>query len=193
MKKEFKIYIFRHGQTDFNRDNKFTGFFDAKITKTGLEDAEIVAERLKKKKFAVAFHTSLSRSKDTLNVVLKSHPECKQLILDDRIVERNYGKLNSKTHLQIVRKFGFEKYDSWHRSWDVRPPKGECFADVEKRVKFFIMDLKKFVKKKKVNIAISAHGNSIRLFRKIMEGLSVKETCELYVPYDKVFEYGIKV
>jgi 2,3-bisphosphoglycerate-dependent phosphoglycerate mutase len=193
MKKEFKIYVFRHGQTDFNRDSKFTGFVDAKITKTGLEDAQIVAERLKKKKFAVAFHTSLSRSKDTLNVVLKSHPECKRFLCDDRMVERNYGDLNTKTHLQVVKKFGFEKYDDWHRSWNVRPPKGECFADVEKRVKLFIKDLKEFIKQEKVNVAISAHGNSIRLFRKIMEGLSIKETCELYVPYDKVFEYELKV
>ena len=193
MKKELKIYVFRHGQTEYNRDSKFTGSVDAKITKTGLEDAKIVAIRLKDKKFPVAFHTSLSRSKDTLKEVLKFHPECKKLICDDRMVERSYGALNSQTHLQVVRKHGFKKYDEWHRSWNVRPPKGECFADVEKRVKIFIKDLKEFMKKEKVNVAISAHGNSIRLFRKIMEGLSIKKTCELFIPYDKVFEYKIKV
>jgi 2,3-bisphosphoglycerate-dependent phosphoglycerate mutase len=91
-----------------------------------------------------------------------------------------------------VKKFGVEKYDLWHRSWNVAPPKGESFADVEKRVKIFVADLKKLVKKEKMNVAISAHGNSIRLLRKIMEGLSVKETCELYIPYDKVYEYELE-
>lgn len=186
-----KIYIFRHGQTEFNRDNKFTGFIDSKLTIAGKDDAKIVAERLKDKKFQVAFHTSLSRSKDTLNEVIKMHPECLHVFEDDRIIERNYGKLNGKTHLEIVKKYGFEEYDAWHRGWETRPPKGESFKDIEKRVKDFVKFLLAYVKKNKVNVAISAHGNSIRLFRKIMENLSVKETCEIYIPYDKVYEYEI--
>ncbi len=188
-----KIYIFRHGQTEFNRDSKFTGWYDAKLSKPGVEDAKIVTERLKDKKFQVAFHTSLSRSKNTLKEVIALHPECLHVFIDDRMVERNYGNLNGKTHLEVVQKSGIEKYDLWHRSWDIKPPKGESFKDVEKRVGEFIKFLKGYMKKNKVNVAISAHGNSIRLFRKIMEGLSVKETCELYIPYDKVFEYNLEI
>lgn len=190
-KRGLKIYLFRHGQTDFNRNNDFTGWFDAKITRTGLEDAKIVAERLKDKKFQIAFHTSLSRSKDTLNEVLKSHQECENILQDDRMIERNYGKLNGKTHWEIVKEYGVKEYDLWHRSWDKAPPKGESFKDVEKRVTLFIKDLKKLMLKENFNVAISAHGNSIRLFRKIMENLSIKETCNLYIAYDKVFEYEI--
>ncbi|MEM4182100.1 MAG: histidine phosphatase family protein [Candidatus Pacearchaeota archaeon] len=191
--KEVKIFVFRHGQTEFNRDNKFTGFFDAKLTKAGIEDAKIVAERLKKERIGIAFCTSLSRSKDTLKEVLKYHQECKEIIEDDRMIERSYGDLAGKTHWEIVQKFGVKKYDDWHRSWDVRPPGGESFKDVEKRVKSFIIDLKRIAKEKKCNIAISAHGNSIRLFRKIMENLSIKETCSLHIPYDRVFEYKIVI
>ena len=193
VKKSVKIYIFRHGQTDFNISSKFTGWFNSKLSKVGIEDAQIVSERLKDKKFEVAFHTSLSRSKDTLKVVLQQHPECLHVFEDDRIIERNYGNLNGKTHLEIVKKFGIEKYDLWHRSWDIRPPRGESFQDVEKRVKEFVKFLKEYVRKNKVSVAISAHGNSIRLFRKIMENLSVKETCGLFIPYDKVFEYEVKI
>lgn len=191
MKKELKIFIFRHGQTVFNRDSEFTGFFDSKLTETGKADAKIVAERLKKEKFQIAFHTSLSRSKDTLKEVLKFHPECKEVLEDDRIKERDYGELDGKTHLYVVKKFGVKKYDLWHRSWDIRPPKGESFKDVEKRVKAFILDLKKLMKRTNCNVAISAHGNSIRLFRKTMEKLSIKKACEIYVPYDKVYTYQI--
>lgn len=166
---------------------------NSNLTSTGINDAKIVSKRLKDKKFGIAIHTSLSRSKDTLNEVLKLHPECKIILQDDNIIERNYGNINGKTHLDIVKKFGVEKYDLWHRSWDLNPPNGESFSDVEKRVKLFLADLKKLVKKEKMNVAISAHGNSIRLFRKIMEGLSIKETCELYIPYDKVYEYDFDV
>ncbi len=191
--KEVKIFVFRHGQTDFNRDSKFTGFFDAKLTKTGTDDAKIVAERLKKEKIGLAFCTSLSRSKDTLKEVLKYHQECKEIIEDNRMIERSYGDLVGKTHWEIVKKFGVKKYDEWHRGWNARPPNGESFVDVEKRVKNFISDLKNLLKEKKLNVAISAHGNSIRLFRRLMENLSIKETCSLYIPYDKVFVYKIKI
>jgi bisphosphoglycerate-dependent phosphoglycerate mutase len=188
--KRFKIYVFRHGQTSFNRDNKFTGWIDSKLTSAGKEDAEIIALRLKNEKFGIAIHTSLSRSKDTLKEVLKFHKNIK-LIEDDRMIERNYGKLCGKTHLEAVKKFSLEKYDLWHRGFNGRPPKGESFADVEKRVKSFIIDLKKLANKEQTNIAISAHGNSIRLFRKIMEKASEKEACSWFIPYDAVFEYEI--
>ncbi|MDP2947035.1 MAG: 2,3-bisphosphoglycerate-dependent phosphoglycerate mutase [Nanoarchaeota archaeon] len=190
MKRGCKVFLFRHGQTYFNRDNKFTGFIDSKLSPAGKDDAKIVGLRLKNEKIGIAFHTSLSRSKETLNEVLKFHKNVR-LVQDNRIIERSYGDLSEKTHLEVVKKYGTKKYDNWHRSFDKRPPKGESFADVEKRVKSFINYLEELIKKENVNIAISAHGNSIRLFRKIMENLSVKETCEMFVPYDQVYEYEI--
>ena len=186
-----KIYLFRHGQTRFNRDGMFTGWTNSKITKKGKEDANIVAQRLKKKKFQVAIHTRLSRSKDTLNIVMKNHPECVLVMQDDRMIERNYGRLNRLMHWGVVKKFGAKKYDLWHRSWETRPPRGESFADVEVRVRSFIKDLKKFIKKNNVNVAISAHGNSIRLFRKVMEKAPRKEAISWFIPYDGVLEYTI--
>lgn len=191
MRKKYKIYLFRHGITTFNRDGRFTGFRDAKLTKEGRRHAEIIARKLKGKKFQVAIHTRLSRSKDTLRPVLKFHPECKVILEDDRMIERSYGTLEGKFHRVVVDKFGVEQYELWHRGYGVknRPPKGECFADVEKRVRSFIKDLKKFMRKHKVNVAISGHGNSIRLFRKIMEGASKEETIKWFIPYDEVFEY----
>lgn len=186
-----KIYIFRHGQTTFNRDGRFTGFLDAKLTKLGIKQAKIVAGKLRGKKFQAAFRHKLSRSRDTLKEVLKYHPECRRIIIDNRIIERGYGKLQGKTHDEIIVKYGQEQYDKWHRGFNSRPPVGESFADVEKRVAGFIRDLKKFMKKDKVNVAISASGNSIRLFRKIMEGASEKKACSWKIPYDKYFEYTI--
>src|SRR3989344_331827 len=164
-KKVYHIYLFRHGLTSYNRDRRFTGYVDVSLVPSGFDDAKIVALRLKNKKIQVAFHTKLKRSKQTLKEVLKYHPECKKIIQDDRMIERDYGDLNSKTHLEIVEKYGSEKYDKWRRSFNTKPPGGESLKEVEKRVRKFVEYIKNFVKKEKVNVAISAHGNSIRLFR----------------------------
>lgn len=210
MKKEAcKVYLFRHGKSDYNRDHRFTGWDDSKLTKEGKEHAELIAKKLKGKKFQAAVHTSLSRSIDTLKPVLKYHPECHLLIEDDRMIERSYGVLQGQTHENFIeyagnliaeasginyseeeKKFlGEKEYDVIHRGYRAKALNGESFYDVEKRVQDFIKWLRSFVNKYKVNVAISAHGNSIRLFRKIMEKASVEEMATWFIPYDKVFEY----
>jgi bisphosphoglycerate-dependent phosphoglycerate mutase family 1 len=221
-KRVYKIYLFRHGRTEYNVKGMFTGHNHTKLTWKGKVDARKVARKLKNKKFQVAFYTSLPRSKETLNYVLKFHPECKKFIIDDRIIERSYGILQGTTHNDFINKIGKQSYDlrvhgdsienlkpalrkriekflgeeeyeAIHRGYEVKVPKGESFSDVEKRVKSFIIYLKKYIKKNRVNVAISAHGNSIRLFRKIMEKASREETVKWFIPYDKVFTYEVKV
>jgi len=187
-----KIYLFRHGQTTFNRDKKFTGFIDARLTKLGVKQARKIAKELKNKKFEAAIYTRLIRSKQTLKEVLKFHKKVR-LIEDDRMIERDYGRLSGHTHNWAIKKYGKEQYEKWHRGFDCRPPGGESFADVEVRVRDFIRWLKKFMKKEKVSVAISAHGNSIRLFRRVWEGLGKKETEKIFIPYDKVFVYSVDV
>ncbi len=186
-----KIYLFRHGVTRDNAEGIFSGFRDVGLNTKGFRDAGIVALRLKNKKIDVAFHSGMKRSIETLNQVLRFHPECRKIIIDARIMERNYGKLQGKTHLQIAEKQGIEKYDSWHRGYNTRPPSGESIKDVEVRVLAFIKDLLKFIKLKKLNVAISAHGNSIRPFRRYFEKLSIKEMCSLYNDYEAVWEYSV--
>src|SRR3990167_3558194 len=147
--KKLNVYLFRHGQTYYNRDHIFTGFKDSKLTPLGIKQAKKIAEKLKKKKIQVAFQTRLSRSKDTLKPVLKYHPECKKIITDDRMIERCYGKLQGMHHTAIIKKYGKKKFDLWHRSYNFPPPKGESIKMVEKRVLSFIKYLTKFMKKNK--------------------------------------------
>ncbi|MBU0460469.1 MAG: histidine phosphatase family protein, partial [Nanoarchaeota archaeon] len=108
-----KIYLFRHGESFYNRDKEFTGWKDSKLTKAGIKNAKKVAQKLKTKKFQIAYHTRLARSKNTLKEVLKFHPECKQIIKDDRMIERSYGKLQGKKHTTIIKKFGQKQYEIW--------------------------------------------------------------------------------
>ena len=216
------VYLFRHGQTYFNRNKVFTGWKESKLTPLGIQQAKIIAKKLKIKRIDIAFQTKLSRSKDTLKYVLENHPECKKIITDNRMIERSYGKLEGLSHKVFIRRIGKkmynleiegdaienlsprlrkkverflgeQEYNAILRGFKIRPPGGKSFADVEKRVKPFIKDPIKLVKKEKVNEAISSHGNSIRLFRKIMEHKLKKDTTKWFIPYDKVFVYKIKV
>ena len=187
------IYLFRHGTTTDNAAGKFSGFRNVSLNKRGMDDARIVALRLKDKKFDVAFQSRLKRSKQTLKEVLKFHPECKVVITDNRIIERDYGAVSGKTHYNYIKKNSPEKYDKFHRGYSTRPPKGESVKDVEKRIKPFIKDMIKIMKEKKINVAISAHGNSMRPLRRYFEKLSVIEMMLIENPYDDVFVYEVKV
>src|SRR4030042_2875072 len=105
-KQKLHIYLFRHGQTFYNKNGWFTGWKDSKLAPKGIRHAEVIAGKLKNKKFQVAFQTHLSRSKDTLKPVLKYHPECKQIITDDRMIERCYGNFEGLHHTTIIKKHG---------------------------------------------------------------------------------------
>src|SRR3989339_289345 len=106
-----KIYIFRHGQSVYNRDKRFTGWKDSKLTTLGVKQSKIIGRKLKNKKIDLAYQTHLSRSKDTLKEVLKFHPECKKIIVDDRMIERSYGKLQGHSHKWYVHKLGEKDYN----------------------------------------------------------------------------------
>lgn len=189
---KLKIYLFRHGMTQDNSEGDFSGWRDVPLNKKGIRDAKIIALRLKDKRFTIAFQSDLIRSKQTLKEVLKFHKHVK-VETDKRIKERNYGKLQGKSHWEIANKYGVKKYDSWHRGYDARPPEGESLKDVEKRVLAFIKDLLVIMREEEVSVAVSAHGNSMRAFRKYFEKLSNEGMCELYNDYESVYEYDVEV
>lgn len=185
------IYLFRHGQTDFNLEKRFTGWSESQLTDIGRQSAQKIADQLRYTTLNLAYQTRLKRSRDTLEIVIKDHPECEQIISDDRMIERSYGDIAGLTHQEVINGLGIGQYEEWHRGFYDDPPGGEGFDEVETRVMDFIADLKKLYSGKDLGIAISAHGNSIRLFRKIMENATIEETVSWTIPYDKFFEYQI--
>ena len=219
---KYHIYIFRHGQTYFNRDHRFTGWKDSKLTPLGKKQAKKIAEKLKNKKIDVAYTSDLSRCKDTLKEILRYHSECREKIVDKRLRERSYGKLEGKHHLTLIKETGTRDYKTllhWHkidhlhgkekeefvkkhgeadlqiirRSYTNKPPGGENMPVVEKRVNAFIKGLLKKIRKEKVNVAISASGNSMRPFRRHFEHLTTNQMMKLENPWDDYFEYVVEV
>jgi len=187
------IYLFRHAQTYFNRRHIFTGWKDSRLTPFGKGQARKIAKKLKGKKIDVAFQTSLSRSRDTLSAVLRFHPECRKRFTDDRMIERSYGDLAGMSHDAYKKNHTDEELHRIRRSYDYPPPRGESIKMVEARVLPFVRDLLAYMRKHKVNVAISAHGNSMRPFRRYFEKLSIKQMMKLENPWDDYFEYKIRI
>jgi len=187
------IYLFRHAQTYFNRRHIFTGWKDSRLTPFGKEQARKIAKKLKGKRIDVAFQTSLSRSRDTLSTVLKFHPECLERFTDDRMAERSYGDLAGMSHDVYKKTHTDKELHQIRRSYNHPPPHGESIKMVEARVLPFLRDLLSYMRKHRANVAISAHGNSMRPFRRYFEKLSIKQMMSLENPWDDYFEYKIKV
>ena len=184
-----KLYILLHCETCYNKQGIFCGRANIELTKVGHEHAQELAKQLKKKKIDLAFISPLKRSKETLQHILKSHPETKVKI-DWRITERDYGDL---THL--VKK-EYEKdhpklYPLYHRSYDVKPPNGESIKQVEERVIPFLKEIISLIKKDKVNVLIITHANAARPMRMFLEKLSINEMMSLENQRDIIFDYSI--
>jgi broad specificity phosphatase PhoE len=185
------VYIFRHSESTDNRNGIFSGWRDAKLTPYGISQARKIAKKLKTKHIELAFSSDQTRALQTANEVLKFHKGV-PIIVDARLRERDYGKLTG-TSKEAFKKKNPKLYQVYHRSYNKGPPGGESFHDVNKRVAPFIKDLLKIMKTFKANVAISAHGNSIRPLRKHFEHLTISQMRKIENPHDKYWVYRVKV
>lgn len=196
-KKYPEIYVFRHGETFDNRNKVFSGKRDSKITERGKKQARLLVEKLKNKQIDVCVISSLSRSKDTAEIALKGKKISFEV--DDRIIERDYGKLSGTSKIKILEEDPV-KAVKYRRFYDFAPPGGESMKMVEKRVFEFCDELVKRIRKTGENVAISCHGNSMKMIRYHFEDLELVdvlvqenplgEDFTEYVVTDKKVEVG---
>lgn len=189
MNKGINLYVVTHCESCYNRRGIFAGQVNSILTKRGHKHAEILAERLKNEKIDIAYTSPLVRARQTLKHILKYHPETK-IVVDKRIIERDYGKLSRKSK-EKYRREKPKLYSIYHRSYDVPPPGGESMKQVEKRVVEFIKEVVESMKKSSNNVLIVAHGNSIRPIRKYFEKLSPEQMMKLKNLIHRVFRYQI--
>ncbi|MGD0510732.1 MAG: histidine phosphatase family protein [Candidatus Micrarchaeaceae archaeon] len=184
-----KIFLFRHGQTDYNVKGIFCGWMDdAELTEDGINECKGIAEKLKDVKPTKAYTSDLKRAQRTLQIVLGGRKDV-VVIIEPRLRERNYGELTGKSKTETAKNYP-DEYPLWHRSYDVAPPGGECMRDVEKRVLLFLNEMLPTLKKDDV-VFISAHGNSLRPIRRYFEKMSTEEMCSFEHALGKVYEYDI--
>jgi 2,3-bisphosphoglycerate-dependent phosphoglycerate mutase len=172
------LVLVRHGQSDWNLKNLFTGWRDVGLTEKGVAEARAAGKKLKAQglHFDVAFTSVLSRAQRTLDLVLEEMGETDITVFKDQALnERDYGDLSGLNKDDARKKWGEEQVHVWRRSYDVAPPGGESLRDTAARVlPYYIQEILPRVLRGD-NVIVVAHGNSLRALVMVLERLSPTE------------------
>jgi 2,3-bisphosphoglycerate-dependent phosphoglycerate mutase len=169
------LVLVRHGQSDWNLKNLFTGWRDVELTETGRAEALAGGQRLKAKglKFDIAFTSALKRAQNTCQIVLDELGQSGlETVRNEALNERDYGDLSGLNKDDARAKWGEEQVHIWRRSYDVPPPGGESLKDTGARVwPYYIHEVQPHVLRGKT-VLVAAHGNSLRALIMALEGIA---------------------
>ena len=176
------LVLVRHGESQWNLENRFTGWVDVPLSQKGIAEAESAGERLKKERirFDRAYTSNLQRAQNTLRLILEKLGQTDLPVEKDQALnERHYGDLQGLNKAETAKKFGEDQVKIWRRSYDIAPPGGESLKDTAARtLPYFnskiIADLKK-----NMNVIVAAHGNSLRSIVMDLDKLSKEQVLEL--------------
>ena len=172
------LVLARHGQSEWNLKNLFTGWKDPGLTDLGIEEARNAGRRLKEMgvQFDIAFTSDLGRAQRTCKLILEEigQPDLKT-IADQALNERDYGDLAGLNKDDARARWGEEQVHLWRRSYAVAPPAGESLRDTGARVwPYYLHEIQPHVMRGE-QVLVSAHGNSLRALIMALEGLSPDE------------------
>lgn len=179
-----KLVLVRHGQSQWNLENRFTGWIDVPLTEAGQEEACRAGERIRSKNFRFdrAYTSVLSRANETLQIILEILGQKNLPVLKDQALnERHYGDLQGLNKVETAKKFGEEQVKIWRRSYDVAPPNGESLKDTAARtLPYFESRILEDLKAGK-NVLVSAHGNSLRSIVMQLDRLTKEQVLSLEI------------
>jgi 2,3-bisphosphoglycerate-dependent phosphoglycerate mutase len=169
------LVLVRHGQSDWNLKNLFTGWRDIDLTEQGIAEARAAGRKLKAQgiTFDVGFTSALARAQRTLDLILAEMGQTKIPVFKDLALnERDYGDLSGLNKDDARKKWGEQQVHIWRRSYDVAPPGGESLKDTAARVlPYYIQDILPRVLRGE-HVIVSAHGNSLRALVMVLDRLS---------------------
>ncbi len=188
------LILVRHGESEWNLQNRFTGWVDVDLSPRGVEEAHRAGKILKKKNYKIdaVFTSVLKRAIRTTEIILQElglngmHYEKNQALN-----ERHYGNLQGMNKQEIGEKYGFDQLKIWRRSYDVAPPGGESLKDTQERVLPYYHQFIEPLLKQGQNVLISAHGNSLRALVMYLENLSKEQVLELNIPTGVPYVYEL--
>jgi len=189
-----KLVLVRHGQSEWNLKNLFTGWKDVELTETGVGEAHTAGQDLKSEgiSFDMAFTSNLKRAQITLSIMLDELGQTGlETIKNEALNERDYGDLTGLNKDDAREKWGEEQVHIWRRSYDIPPPGGESLKTTAERVlPYFQSEIVPHLEDGKT-IIIAAHGNSLRALVMELEGLSREEVLQLNIATGKPIIYTI--
>ena len=192
MSKHASLVIVRHGQSEWNALNKFTGWVDVDLAPKGIAEAKAAGNLLNGRKFDEAFTSALMRAQKTLQHILEgSNKTDIKVSEDERLNERMYGELQGMDKDEARKEFGEDQVHIWRRSFDTPPPGGESLKGTADRViPYYTSDIEPLLKAGK-DLIIAAHGNSLRALIMHLENLSREEILKTEVPTGKprIYEF----
>jgi 2,3-bisphosphoglycerate-dependent phosphoglycerate mutase len=178
-----RLVLLRHGESQWNLENRFTGWVDVPLSPKGEEEARRAGEKLKAFRFDRAFASVLKRAIDTLTIVLGVVGQTQIPIEKDQALnERMYGELQGLNKAETAQRFGDDQVKLWRRSYDVRPPGGESLQDTAERVLPYYERRIRPSLLAGESVLIAAHGNSLRALVMHLERLSREQVLELNIP-----------
>ncbi len=185
MKDQNFLVLVRHGQSEWNAKNLFTGWKNPGLTSDGKKEAIKAGSLIKQRniQFSMMFTSALKRAQITGQIILDSIEQTDiEVVKDEALNERDYGDLSGLNKDDARKEWGEEQVHIWRRSFDVPPPGGESLKDTAERVLpfFNISILPKIIEGK--NILVAAHGNSLRSLVMQLDNLSKEEIVSLEIP-----------
>ena len=178
-----QLVLIRHGQSQWNLENRFTGWIDIPLLPKGEEEAKSAGEKIKGMKFNHAFTSVLQRAIKTYAIAAQT-AGFNNLVAerDEALNERMYGDLQGLNKDECREKFGAEQVHIWRRSYDIQPPGGESLKNTAERVlPYYHKRIEPMLKEGK-NILIVAHGNSLRALIMHLEKLSGEAIVKVEIP-----------
>jgi 2,3-bisphosphoglycerate-dependent phosphoglycerate mutase len=190
------MVLVRHGESEWNRRNIFTGWQDPDLSEEGVAEAHRAGAMLKSEGVRIdcAFTSTLRRAKRTLQIILSELDEDDIGVLQDAALnERDYGDLAGINKDEARRRWGEEQVTLWQRSYDVAPPRGESLKDTAARVIPFFT--KRILPELKAgnNVIVAAHGNSLRSLVMYLDQLSPQQVMELNIATGAPLIYRLRL
>ena len=177
------LVLVRHGQSEWNEKNLFTGWKDPGLTQKGIEEAKKAGHQLNKLglNFDIMHTSALIRAQLTGQIILDVlEQDNLETIENQALNERDYGELTGLNKDEAREKFGVDQIQIWRRSYDTAPPGGESLKDTYNRViPYFESEILPLMKDK--NVLISAHGNSLRALVKYLDSISEEDIVKLEI------------
>ena len=189
-----QLVLVRHGQSEWNRQNLFTGWRDPDLTKQGVTEARNAGRALKNEgiNFDIAFTSELMRAQKTCALLLEEQGQTDlQTICNVALNERDYGDLSGLNKDDARKKWGEEQVHVWRRSYDIPPPGGESLKDTAERVLPYFNGTIMARINASENVLVAAHGNSLRALVMVLDELSEAEITQVNIATGEPYIYDM--